>query len=243
MCSAAGSTFLRFFPRIKARYDYGMVVFILTFCLVAVSGYRIEELFELAHQRLSTIILGAATCMVISIFICPVWAGEDLHKLIASNIEKLANYLEGMFGPSLIYMFLFLLYVKSLKLWSHSQGLKANIFIAQTIKKNLSPFFNNIKVFLIPKLLKRHWWAFSLLISFSLLRYINIQHFQFLGCSNIDHRYYSTMFRQIWQGGNQVMAILVFITLGSNTWRLERLLENVLTRLKLLTNTSTLKSK
>ncbi|XP_028777501.1 aluminum-activated malate transporter 8-like [Neltuma alba] len=92
---AAGSTFSRFFPKIKARYDYGMVIFILTFSLVAVSGYRIEKLFEVAHQRFSTIIIGGATCMIISLFVCPVWAGEDLHKLVASNIEKLANYLEG----------------------------------------------------------------------------------------------------------------------------------------------------
>ncbi|CAJ2632241.1 unnamed protein product [Trifolium pratense] len=95
---AAGATFLRFVPKIKARYDYGMVIFILTFCLVTVSGYRVEELLELAHQRLSTIIIGASTCMVISIFVCPVWAGADLHNLVASNIEKLANYLEGFEG-------------------------------------------------------------------------------------------------------------------------------------------------
>lgn len=104
MFAAAGATFFRFFPKIKQRYDYGIVVFILTFCLVAVSGYRVEELFELAHQRLSTILIGAAACMVISIFICPVWAGEDFHKLVASNIEKLANYLQGIyiFDPPLI---------------------------------------------------------------------------------------------------------------------------------------------
>lgn len=95
--AAAGATFFRFFPKIKARYDYGVVIFILTFCLVTVSGYRVEKLFELAHQRLSTILLGGAACMVISIFICPVWAGEDLHKLVASNIEKLANFLQGMY--------------------------------------------------------------------------------------------------------------------------------------------------
>lgn len=104
MCNAAaGSTFLRFFPKIKARYDYGVVIFILTFCLVTVSGYRMEEILELAHQRLSTIIIGGATCMVISMFICPVWAGEDLHKLVASNIEKLANYLQGIFTLNLIH--------------------------------------------------------------------------------------------------------------------------------------------
>ncbi|CAL5194323.1 unnamed protein product [Lathyrus oleraceus] len=95
---AAVATFLRFVPKIKARYDYGMVIFILTFCLVAVSGYRVEEVVELAHQRLSTIIIGAAACMLISIFVCPVWAGQDLHNMVASNIEKLANYLEGFEG-------------------------------------------------------------------------------------------------------------------------------------------------
>ncbi|WRX24508.1 Aluminum-activated malate transporter - like 9 [Theobroma cacao] len=92
---ATAATFSRFFPRIKARYDYGVLIFILTFSLVAVSGYRVDELVVLAHQRLSTIIMGGATCMLISIFVCPVWAGEDLHRAVASNLEKLASYLEG----------------------------------------------------------------------------------------------------------------------------------------------------
>lgn len=92
---AAASTFTRFFPRIKARYDYGVLIFILTFSLVAVSGYRVDELLVLAHQRLTTILIGGATCIIVSIFVCPVWAGEDLHKLIVSNLEKLASYLEG----------------------------------------------------------------------------------------------------------------------------------------------------
>ncbi|CAL0310009.1 unnamed protein product [Lupinus luteus] len=95
---AAGATFFRFCPKIKQRYDYGLTIFILTFSLVTVSGYRVEQLFELAHQRLATVLIGAAACMVISIIIYPVWAGEDLHKLVASNIEKLANYLEGFGG-------------------------------------------------------------------------------------------------------------------------------------------------
>ncbi|GMJ12523.1 hypothetical protein like AT3G11680 [Hibiscus trionum] len=95
---AAAATFIRFFPRMKARYDYGVLIFILTFSMVAVSGYRVDELVVLAHQRLSTIILGGATCMLISIFICPVWAGEDLHNAVASNLEKLATFLEGFGG-------------------------------------------------------------------------------------------------------------------------------------------------
>ncbi|KAJ8620334.1 hypothetical protein MRB53_028863 [Persea americana] len=91
---AAASTFARFFPGIKARYDYGVVIFILTFSLVAVSGYRVDELIKLAHQRLSTIILGSCTCLFISVCVYPVWAGEDLQKLIANNLEKLAMFLE-----------------------------------------------------------------------------------------------------------------------------------------------------
>ncbi|KAL5709115.1 hypothetical protein ACHQM5_019837 [Ranunculus cassubicifolius] len=95
---AAGATFSRFFPKIKARYDYGVVIFILTFSLVTVSGYRADEILELAHQRLSTVLVGGLICIIISIAVCPVWAGEDLHKLVALNIAKLADFLEGFEG-------------------------------------------------------------------------------------------------------------------------------------------------
>ncbi|XP_047964318.1 aluminum-activated malate transporter 8-like [Salvia hispanica] len=98
---AAVSTFTRFIPNVKRKYDYGVLIFILTFSLVAVSGYRVEQILELAHQRLSTILIGGATCMIISIFVCPVWAGRDLHFLVAGNIEKLAAFLQG-FGGELL---------------------------------------------------------------------------------------------------------------------------------------------
>ncbi|KAK6126476.1 hypothetical protein DH2020_039781 [Rehmannia glutinosa] len=101
LCATA-STFTRFFPNVKRRYDYGVLIFILTFSLVAVSGFRVTQILQLAHQRLSTILIGGATCMVISIFVCPVWAGQDLHNLVAGNIEKLACFLEGFGGEILI---------------------------------------------------------------------------------------------------------------------------------------------
>ncbi|KAL6566998.1 hypothetical protein OROMI_015402 [Orobanche minor] len=88
-------TFMRFFPKLKARYDYGLLLFILTFSLISVSGYRNDEVLDMAHRRLSTILIGGSAAVVICIFIFPVWAGEDLHKLIAVNIEKLAIFLEG----------------------------------------------------------------------------------------------------------------------------------------------------
>ncbi|KAF3955730.1 hypothetical protein CMV_019085 [Castanea mollissima] len=91
---AATSTFVRFFPKIKARYDYGLLIFILTFSLISVSGFRDAEILELAYKRLSTILIGGSSCVIISILVRPIWAGEDLHNLIALNMEKLANCLE-----------------------------------------------------------------------------------------------------------------------------------------------------
>lgn len=95
--NAAGIvTFLRFIPQIKARYDYGMLIFLLTFCLISVSGYRDEEVIEMAFERLSTIVIGSCTSVIVCTFICPVWIGVDLHNQIATNIEKLGNFLEGI---------------------------------------------------------------------------------------------------------------------------------------------------
>ncbi|KAL9263715.1 Aluminum-activated malate transporter 2-like protein [Drosera capensis] len=91
-------TFMRFFPRLKARYDYGLMVFILTFSLVSVSSYRVDEILKVAEQRLSTIIVGSCIAMLECICICPVWMGTELHNLIANNIDKLGCFLEGFGG-------------------------------------------------------------------------------------------------------------------------------------------------
>jgi hypothetical protein len=93
--AASAATFSRFVPEVKARYDYGVTIFILTFSLVAVSSYRVEELIKLAHQRFSTIVVGVLTCLATTVFVFPVWAGEDLHKLAAGNLDKLAEFLQG----------------------------------------------------------------------------------------------------------------------------------------------------
>ncbi|KAI4311428.1 hypothetical protein MLD38_036327 [Melastoma candidum] len=92
---ASAATFSRFIPSIKARFDYGAMIFILTFSLVSVSGYRVDKLIDMAHQRLSTIAIGVSLCIMISMFICPVWAGNELHQLILRNMDKLAISLEG----------------------------------------------------------------------------------------------------------------------------------------------------
>ncbi|CAN0923441.1 Aluminum-activated malate transporter 2 [Linum grandiflorum] len=88
-------TYARFAPKLKARYDYGMMVFILTFCLVSVSGYRDDEVLKMAVRRVLTIVMGSCVCLLISLFVFPVWIGQDLHNHIASNLEHLASFLQG----------------------------------------------------------------------------------------------------------------------------------------------------
>ncbi|KAL3737524.1 hypothetical protein ACJRO7_019120 [Eucalyptus globulus] len=92
---ASAATFSRFIPSVKARFDYGAMIFILTFSLVSVSGYRVDKLIGMAQQRLSTIAIGTSLCIFISMCISPIWAGDELHRLIHRNMEKLAESLEA----------------------------------------------------------------------------------------------------------------------------------------------------
>ncbi|XVF72993.1 hypothetical protein PTKIN_Ptkin12aG0165700 [Pterospermum kingtungense] len=92
---ASAATFSRFIPSVKGRFDYGAMIFILTFSLVSVSGYRVAELCMLAQQRLSTIGIGTSLCILLTMLFCPIWAGSELHYLIHQNVEKLADSLDG----------------------------------------------------------------------------------------------------------------------------------------------------
>lgn len=90
--AGAIGTFTRFYPHMQMRYDYGCMLFVATFSLVSVSG---DKYLDLDKQRISTIMVSVGTVMIISLLICPVWAGEDLHNLVTTNLEKLASFLEG----------------------------------------------------------------------------------------------------------------------------------------------------
>ncbi|TKY47931.1 Aluminum-activated malate transporter 10 [Spatholobus suberectus] len=92
---ASAATFSRFIPTIKARFDYGALIFILTFSLVSVSGYRIDKLLNMAQNRISTIVMGTSLCMIINMTILPIWAGQELHVLTTGNLDKLALSLHG----------------------------------------------------------------------------------------------------------------------------------------------------
>jgi len=93
--AAAAATFSRFIPTVKARFDYGVTIFILTYSLVAVSGYRVDQLAALAQQRVSTIGIGIFMCLAVSVLIRPVWSGAELHLLTTRNMDKLADAVEA----------------------------------------------------------------------------------------------------------------------------------------------------
>ncbi|CAN7089203.1 aluminum-activated malate transporter 10 isoform X2 [Brassica rapa] len=89
------ATYSRFVPSFKSRFDYGAMIFILTFSLVSVGGYRVDKLVDMAQQRVSTIAVGTTICIIITIFICPIWSGTQLHRLVQCNFVKLADSLDG----------------------------------------------------------------------------------------------------------------------------------------------------
>lgn len=49
----------------KANYDYGLLIFILTFCWVSLSGYRDDEVIHTAMSMVLTIIIGSNVAVVI----------------------------------------------------------------------------------------------------------------------------------------------------------------------------------
>ncbi|KAJ8543173.1 hypothetical protein K7X08_005696 [Anisodus acutangulus] len=89
-----GATYARLIPSVKKRYDYGVMIFILTFSLVVVSGVRADKIMKLAGERLSNIGMGFAVCIFTS-SIYPIWAGDELHSSTASKFDKLASSIQG----------------------------------------------------------------------------------------------------------------------------------------------------
>ncbi|KAM3740311.1 hypothetical protein ACB098_08G089100 [Castanea mollissima] len=57
--------------------------------------YAAATVPHMAHQRVTTIIMGSFIAIVTCICIRPVWIGDELQNLVANNIEKLGNFLQA----------------------------------------------------------------------------------------------------------------------------------------------------
>ena len=86
---------MRFIPYIKKNYDYGVLIFLLTFNLITVSSYRVDDVWGIAKDRILTIAIGCGLCLVMSLLVFPNWSGEYLHNSTISKLEGLANSIEG----------------------------------------------------------------------------------------------------------------------------------------------------
>ncbi|XP_068662872.1 aluminum-activated malate transporter 12-like [Aristolochia californica] len=88
------ATYARMIPSVKKKFDYGAMIFILTFNLIAVSGARVEEIIKLTIERLITIAMGFTICIFVNLLIFPIWASDELHGALVDKFDCLARSIE-----------------------------------------------------------------------------------------------------------------------------------------------------
>lgn len=102
MAAGAAATYIRFIPYIRKNYDYGVVIFLLTFNLITVSSYRVDNVMKIAHDRFFTIAIGCGVCLLMSLLVFPNWSGEELHSSTVFKLEGLARSIEGIYAKLLM---------------------------------------------------------------------------------------------------------------------------------------------
>ncbi|XP_058096002.1 aluminum-activated malate transporter 9-like [Magnolia sinica] len=87
------TSFMKLWPSL-VQYEYGFRVILFTFCLIIVSGYRMGNPVKTAMDRLYSIAIGGLVAVLVNILVCPIWAGEQLHKELVNSFDSVADSLE-----------------------------------------------------------------------------------------------------------------------------------------------------
>ncbi|KAL6326211.1 hypothetical protein AAG906_001606 [Vitis piasezkii] len=82
-----GNLIIDHFSDFNSRIAYTHQVGLLSDELYEVDGGFGKDMLEFCYPQPSS--------LFVSIGIYPMWAGDDLYKLVASNVEKLGNFLKG----------------------------------------------------------------------------------------------------------------------------------------------------
>ncbi|KAI4358028.1 hypothetical protein L6164_001938 [Bauhinia variegata] len=90
----AASAYVRFIPYVKKNYDYGVLIFLVTFNLIMVSSYRVDDVGNMAKERISTIAIGCGLCLLMCLVVFPNWSGEDLRNSTIAKLEGLAKCIQ-----------------------------------------------------------------------------------------------------------------------------------------------------
>ncbi|XP_012082063.1 aluminum-activated malate transporter 9 isoform X2 [Jatropha curcas] len=105
-----GATFIKGFNRLLGTLCAGILAFccaelsvligkweevIIVISIFVIAGNRTREYTEAVVTRLVLIAVGASVCLVVNVFIHPIWAGDALHSLVVKNFKDVANSLEG----------------------------------------------------------------------------------------------------------------------------------------------------
>ncbi|XP_010917158.1 aluminum-activated malate transporter 9-like [Elaeis guineensis] len=87
------TSFMKLWPSL-APYEYGFRVTLFTYCLIIASGYRMGNPMRTAMERLYSIAIGGLLAILVNVLICPMWAGEQLHKELVNGFNSVAESLE-----------------------------------------------------------------------------------------------------------------------------------------------------
>nr|GMD05567.1 aluminum-activated malate transporter 9-like [Ipomoea batatas]GMD07538.1 aluminum-activated malate transporter 9-like [Ipomoea batatas] len=87
------TTFMKLWPSL-VPYEYGFRVALITYCLIIVSGFRMGNPIKTSVDRLYSIAIGAIVAVLVNVLVCPIWAGEQLHKELVSSFNIVADSLE-----------------------------------------------------------------------------------------------------------------------------------------------------